>query len=98
MRVIASVSASAWGFGPAVPGATIWIHAVSVGEVQAAHPLDRAAPEASPAYGILLTTVTPTGAARARLLFGDHVHLRYVPLDLPGSVSASSTACSRSSR
>ena len=35
---------------------------------------------------MLLTTVTPTGAARARLLFGDQVQLRYVPLDLPGSV------------
>ena len=34
----------------------------------------------------MLTTVTPTGAARARLLFGDDVLLRYVPFDLPGSV------------
>ena len=75
-----------FGLGPAIPGATIWIHAVSVGEVQAAQPLITQLQKRHPKYGILLTTVTPTGAARARLLFGDRVHLRYVPLDLPGSV------------
>src|SRR5688572_22773426 len=73
-----------FGLGPAIPGATIWIHAVSVGEVQAAQPLITQLQKRHPNYGILLTTVTPTGAARARLLFGDRVHLRYVPLDLPG--------------
>ncbi len=75
-----------FGLGPAIPGSTIWIHAVSVGEVQAAQPLIAQLQKRHPRYGILLTTVTPTGAARARLLFGDRVHLRYVPLDLPGSV------------
>lgn len=75
-----------FGLGPAIPGETIWIHAVSVGEVQAAQPLITQLNKRHPRYGILLTTVTPTGAARARLLFGDRVHLRYVPLDLPGSV------------
>jgi 3-deoxy-D-manno-octulosonic-acid transferase len=75
-----------FGLGPAIPGETIWIHAVSVGEVQAAQPLISQLNKRHPRYGILLTTVTPTGAARARLLFGDRVHLRYVPLDLPGSV------------
>jgi 3-deoxy-D-manno-octulosonic-acid transferase len=75
-----------FGLGPPIPGSTIWIHAVSVGEVQAAQPLIAQFQKRHPHYGILLTTVTPTGAARARLLFGDRVHLRYVPLDLPGSV------------
>jgi 3-deoxy-D-manno-octulosonic-acid transferase len=75
-----------FGLGPALAGENIWIHAVSVGEVQAAQPLIARLRERHPRYGILLTTVTPTGAARARLLFGDRVHLRYVPLDLPGSV------------
>jgi 3-deoxy-D-manno-octulosonic-acid transferase len=75
-----------FGLGPAIAGENIWIHAVSVGEVQAAQPLIAQLRERHPRYGILLTTVTPTGAARARLLFGDRVHLRYVPLDLPGSV------------
>jgi 3-deoxy-D-manno-octulosonic-acid transferase len=75
-----------FGLGPAIEGSTIWIHAVSVGEVQAAQPLIAQLRERHPRHQVLLTTVTPTGAARARLLFGDRVHLRYVPLDLPGSV------------
>ncbi len=75
-----------FGFGEAVTGQTIWIHAVSVGEVQAAQPLVAQLRKRHPGYKLLLTTVTPTGAARARLLFGDQVELRYVPLDLPGAV------------
>ena len=75
-----------FGLGDPIPGATIWIHAVSVGEVQASQQLIAQLRKRHPHYGILITTVTPTGAARARLLFGDRVHLRYVPLDLPGSV------------
>ncbi len=59
---------------------------MSVGEVQAAQPLVGQLRRRHPAYRVLLTTVTPTGAARARLLFGDQVLLRYVPFDLPGSV------------
>ena len=39
-----------------------------------------------PHIPLTLTTVTPTGAARARALFGDRVDVRYVPYDLPGSV------------
>jgi 3-deoxy-D-manno-octulosonic-acid transferase len=74
------------GLGPPMEGPTIWVHAVSVGEVQASQPLIAQLRRRHPAYRILLTTVTPTGAARARLLFGDQVHYRYVPFDLPGSV------------
>ena len=75
-----------FGFGSALTGPMIWIHAVSVGEVQAAEPLVAQLRARHPNYKLLLTTVTPTGAARVRLLFGDQVELRYVPLDLPGSV------------
>ncbi len=74
------------GFGAAIAGPTIWIHAVSVGEVQASQSLVAQLRKRHPQYKLLLTTVTPTGAARARLLFGDTIELRYVPLDLPGSV------------
>jgi 3-deoxy-D-manno-octulosonic-acid transferase len=74
------------GFGPDVSGPTIWVHAVSVGEVQAAQPLVAQLRKRHPRYKLLLTTVTPTGASRARLLFGDQIELRYVPLDLPGAV------------
>ncbi|MBM4218371.1 MAG: 3-deoxy-D-manno-octulosonic acid transferase [Gammaproteobacteria bacterium] len=78
--------AERFGFGPAVAGPVIWVHAVSVGEVQAAQPLVGELRRRHPACRVLITTVTPTGAARARLLFGDAVLLRYVPFDLPGSV------------
>jgi 3-deoxy-D-manno-octulosonic-acid transferase len=75
-----------FGFGPQLPGGAIWIHAVSVGEVQAAESLVRQLLARHPRFPLLLTTVTPTGAARARQLFGSSVQLRYVPFDLPGSV------------
>ncbi len=75
-----------FGLGAGLPGETIWIHAVSVGEVQAAEPLVRQLLERHPRYTVLITTVTPTGAARVRQLFGTTIQLRYVPFDLPGSV------------
>lgn len=75
-----------FGFGTQLPGKTIWIHAVSVGEVQAAGPLIQQLLVRYPGQPLVLTTVTPTGRARARQLFGTHVELRYVPFDLPGSV------------
>jgi 3-deoxy-D-manno-octulosonic-acid transferase len=78
--------AQRFGFGERLRGPHIWIHAVSVGEVQAAQQLVAQMRKRHPQYQLLITTVTPTGAARAQLLFGDGVHQRYVPLDLPGSV------------
>lgn len=76
-----------FGFGDApFAGESLWVHAVSVGEVQAAAALIRALRERYPGLPIVLTTVTPTGAERARAEFGDRVHVRYVPYDLPGSV------------
>lgn len=66
------------------PTERIWVHAVSVGEVQAAAPLVRALSKRYPEYGILITTVTPTGQARVRSLFGDTVTHLYAPYDLPG--------------
>ena len=64
----------------------IWVHAVSVGEVQASAALVRSLRDKYPELPIVLTTVTPTGAERARAQFGDTVHVRFVPYDLPGSV------------
>ncbi len=76
-----------FGFGIApFAGESLWVHAVSVGEVQAAAALVRALRERHPGLPIVLTTVTPTGAERARAQFGADVHVRYVPYDLPGSV------------
>lgn len=75
-----------FGFGATVAAPSIWVHAVSVGEVQAAASLVQALRARYPDIPLTLTTVTPTGAARARALFGTGVDVRYVPYDLPGSV------------
>lgn len=62
------------------------MHAVSVGEVQAAEPLVRRLLARQSGRAILLTTVTPTGFRRARQIFGERIELRYLPFDLPGAV------------
>ena len=64
----------------------IWIHAVSVGEVQAAVPLVRALARRFPDYNMLVSTVTPTGAARVKALFGDTVSHCYIPFEMPTAV------------
>jgi 3-deoxy-D-manno-octulosonic-acid transferase len=64
----------------------IWIHAVSVGEVQAAVPLVRAIQKRFPNHPTLITTVTPTGAARVVANFGDSVTHCYIPFEMPLAV------------
>jgi 3-deoxy-D-manno-octulosonic-acid transferase len=66
--------------------ADVWVHAVSVGEVQAAAPLIRHLLTRDPPQRVLVTTTTPTGAARVEDLFGAAVTHRYTPFDLPGMV------------
>ena len=75
------------GYTRVRPGAApIWIHAVSVGEVQAAATLVRALQARHPGRSLLVTTATPTGAQRVRALFGESVSHAYLPYDLPGAV------------
>jgi 3-deoxy-D-manno-octulosonic-acid transferase len=64
--------------------ADIWVHAVSMGEVQAALPLLRHLLRGG--HRVLVTTTTPTGAARLRELLGEAVQHRYTPFDLTGIV------------
>ena len=64
----------------------LWLHAVSVGEVNAAIPLVNALRERHPQRALLVTTTTPTGSARVRALWGDSVQHVYLPYDLPGAV------------
>lgn len=76
-----------FGFGrPLARTGALWVHAVSVGEVQAAAPLVRALQRRYPDRPLVITSMTPTGAERARALFGDSVDRRFLPYDLPGSV------------
>lgn len=60
-----------------------WLHAVSVGETEAAVPLIRLLQNRHPDRRILVTTTTPTGSARVRQLLGDSVDHVYLPYDLP---------------
>ena len=77
-----------FGWIPALESAqpVIWVHAVSVGEVQASGMLVKRLLSAYPDCRVLLTTVTPTGAARVRSLFAGTVEHRYLPYDLPHGV------------
>jgi 3-deoxy-D-manno-octulosonic-acid transferase len=75
-----------FGSGPTVEKPSIWVHAVSVGEVQACAVLVRCLHDRYPGIPIVVSTLTATGAERARALLGDRATVRYMPLDLPGSV------------
>ncbi len=65
---------------------SLWIHAVSVGEVNAAAPLIRALRTDYANAPLVITTVTPTGSARVQQLFGHSVFHVYLPYDLPFAV------------
>jgi 3-deoxy-D-manno-octulosonic-acid transferase len=66
---------------------SIWLHAVSLGEMSAAAPLVRALRLKYPQYPLVLTTATLTGRARAAALFGDGAQVRFLPYDTPGAVA-----------
>lgn len=66
---------------------SLWVHAVSVGEVNAAEPLIKALQRDYPEAQLVVTTVTPTGTARVHQLFGDSVFHVYLPYDLPSAVN-----------
>ncbi|MDF0604733.1 lipid IV(A) 3-deoxy-D-manno-octulosonic acid transferase [Neisseriaceae bacterium TC5R-5] len=73
-------------FAPRVQNA-IWIHAVSVGETQAALPLIQALRQHWPDAPLLLTQMTPTGRATAERLYPD-AEVRYLPYDYPQAARA----------
>ena len=74
-------------FAPPGISGSFWVHAVSVGEVNAAEPLIKALQRDYPDAPVVITTVTPTGMERVRQLFGDSVFHVYLPYDLPFAVS-----------
>jgi 3-deoxy-D-manno-octulosonic-acid transferase len=75
-------------FNPPNHWGGLWIHAVSVGEVQAIVPLVRRLLDDHPALPITITTTTPTGSARVREQFGSQVFHVYFPYDLPLALRA----------
>ena len=66
---------------------SIWVHAASVGEFNAASPLIRALLKTYPEIPLTVTTLTPTGSERVKRDLGDKVAHSYIPIDLPGSVN-----------
>jgi 3-deoxy-D-manno-octulosonic-acid transferase len=66
-----------------VDGRPLWIHAVSVGEVLVAGIFARTLPRELP---LVVTTITPTGMARARAVFAERATVLWAPLDLAGPI------------
>lgn len=64
----------------------IWVHAVSVGEVEASRPLVKGLQENYPQHQLLITTMTPTGSERVKRLFGQKVLHVYLPYDMPFAI------------
>ncbi|RZA21440.1 MAG: 3-deoxy-D-manno-octulosonic acid transferase [Lysobacteraceae bacterium] len=65
----------------------LWLHAVSVGEVNAAAPLVTRLLHDHPGLRLVVTTITPTGSERVQALWGHAVVHVYLPYDLPGAVA-----------
>ena len=61
----------------------IWIHAVSVGEVNASMPLIRSLIEKYPYAEMLVTTTTPTGSKLLIERLGNKIKHQYLPIDIP---------------
>jgi 3-deoxy-D-manno-octulosonic-acid transferase len=59
----------------------IWLHAVSLGEINAAKTIIGALEESCPDYEIAISTTTDTGFARAKELYGTRHTVFYFPLD-----------------
>ncbi len=66
--------------------ATVWVHAVSVGETLAVYPLLRLLHDRAPGVQIVVSTVTETGHAVARRRFGEWARVIYFPFDFGFSV------------
>jgi 3-deoxy-D-manno-octulosonic-acid transferase len=76
------------GFLPSVKidQPVFWLHAVSVGEVEAATPIIERMLSQLPQYQIVITTVTPTGAETVQRRFKNNARHFYLPYDLPSAV------------
>lgn len=64
----------------------IWVHAASVGESVAISPLVLKLRRERPEWGIVVTTMTPTGSNRVEEMFGHDVCHVYAPYDYAGAV------------
>ncbi len=71
---------------PSPAGDVVWVHAVSVGETRAAVPLVERVLRERPGATVVLTSMTATGRATGRAVFGDRVAQAWLPYDLPGAM------------
>ena len=60
----------------------IWIHAVSVGEVNTSVKLIKKLQKDFPNKNILVTTTTETGSSRLKKIFKDDIYHQYLPFDV----------------
>ncbi|WP_376697413.1 3-deoxy-D-manno-octulosonic acid transferase [Wenzhouxiangella sp. EGI_FJ10305] len=65
----------------------LWLHAASVGEVNAVAALVSAMLERYPDHRLVISTITVTGRAEAIRRFGDRVDTLFAPLDTPWAVN-----------
>lgn len=75
-----------FGRYPITLSKSIWIHAVSVGEVITIKPLIEKCLMDYPTIPIVITTMTPTGSAQVEKLFGKRVSHVYLPYDIPFAI------------
>ena len=73
-------------FKSPMSGPSIWLHAVSVGEVYAAAPLINVLLQRYPNNPLVITTMTITGSETVSRLFAGQVSHVYIPYDLPFAV------------
>jgi 3-deoxy-D-manno-octulosonic-acid transferase len=66
------------------PSGGLWLHAVSLGEVQALRPLVEQLQRQAPQLPLVISSTTETGMAAARELFGEQHWVFRKPLDFSG--------------
>lgn len=76
-----------FGFVPVRFKQSIWVHAVSVGESLVAIALIKKLRVEYPDIPVVVTTMTPTGAARIKAALGESVTHAYVSYDVPSAVN-----------
>jgi len=74
-------------YNKSFPQDVIWFHAVSVGEAEALFPLVRHIQKQYPDAKLLITTTTPTGSARVKVVMQDSVAHVYLPYDVPDAIN-----------
>ena len=73
-------------FRPAAAQRPLWLHAASVGELNAALPLIAALLDKTPAPALLVTTATPSSARLAAHKLPPQVSHAFLPLDFAGAI------------